>query len=281
VTVTNPSGSFGPDGGSGSVAVSTTRECAWSASASGAWIHLTSGQSGQGEGTVGYRVDANADPVARHAAVSVNGQQAPVAQDAAPCRYDVALSTDSVAASGGRTTADVRTHAACRWTAAANASWMTISPQSGQGPGTIGLTAAPNIGPERTVTLTIGPDSVVLRQLSPPLQPAAPAPAPAPNPPPGPAPTPAPQPPAPAPQPPPAPAPTPAPIDITGKIGQLKGSCPVISFAIDHTQVETTAATDFSPGSCKDIKNKDTVTVRGLQQPDGTVIADSVVEQKR
>ena len=280
VTLTNSSGNFGANGGSGTVNVSTSRECAWSASASGNWIHITSGDSGQGEGTVAYKVDANADPVSRRGDVAVNDQQAQFGQDAAPCRYDVSPAVDALAANGGQTAIQITTHDGCRWTAAADASWATVTPQSGQGSATVALIAAPNAGPERTLTLTIGTDSVVLRQLSAPTTPAGPAPTPGPNPGPAPSPTPAPAPgPAPAP-PPPGPIPNPI-VEVTGAVDQLKGGCPNISFTLDRqTRVVTTAATDFQ-SSCKNIKNRDIVTVRGQQQLDGTLLADTVIEQNR
>ncbi|HTI39283.1 MAG TPA: BACON domain-containing protein [Vicinamibacterales bacterium] len=285
VTLTGPSGSFGAQGGSGSVTVSTSRECAWSASSSGAWIHITTGQSGQGDGTVSYSVDANADPVARQGSVAVNSALAPVSQGAAPCQYKITSSEDSLGANGGQATVGVSTHAACSWTATASATWVTVSPQSGKGPGTVSIIATANPGPARTVTLTIGPDQVVLHQLSPPLTPPAPAPTPGPAPMPAPSPTPPPTPaPGPAPSPSPAPQPPPAPtpiIDVTGQVDQLKGVCPVISFRVDRkTTVQTTTSTDFEAGSCKDIANHDTVFVHGQQQPGGTVIADIVRQQK-
>src|SRR5687767_1816839 len=55
-TLSSPSTSYGPSGGTGTVAVAVERECAWTASASAPWIVLTSGQQGQGEGTVSYRI---------------------------------------------------------------------------------------------------------------------------------------------------------------------------------------------------------------------------------
>ena len=282
VTVTSPSGTIGSNGGSGSVTVSTSRECAWTAAASGNWIHITGSSSGQGDGTVAFTVDANSDPVVRRGDVDVNGQQAQIAQDAAPCKYDASPAADALAAAGGQTPVQLATHDGCHWTAAADASWVTITPQSGQGPATLALIAAPNAGPERSVTLTIGNDTVVLRQLSAAPTPPAPSPTPAPNPGPAPSPTPGPGPgPSPAPQPPPAPPPAPGPtIEFTGRVDQLKGSCPVISFTVDKTHsVQTTSATDFQGGPCKDIKNRDTVTVQGSQQADGVVIAATVIQK--
>ena len=277
VTLSNSSGSFSSDGGTGTVAVSAPRECAWSASASGSWIHISGGQSGQGDGSVAYSVDANGAAAARQANVVVNGLSSPVAQNAAPCRYDVSAPDSSVGAAGGQMTIDMRTQDGCGWSAASNAAWATIAPSSGKGSSMLALTAAPNSGPERTVTLTIGPDNVVLRQLSP----AAPMPAPnppAPAPEPSPSPTPS---PGPAPVPPPAPTPTPNPIvDLTGRVSQVSGRCPTISFTLNSTKIQTTEATTFQGGSCKDVSNKDTVTVHGEQQPNGSVIASVLTLQK-
>lgn len=53
------SASYGASGGNGSVSVTTTAGCPWTASSNSGWIHVTSGASGTGSGTVGYRVDAN------------------------------------------------------------------------------------------------------------------------------------------------------------------------------------------------------------------------------
>jgi hypothetical protein len=53
------SASHGASGGNGSVSVTTTAGCAWTASSNSGWIHVTSGSSGTGSGTVYYSVDAN------------------------------------------------------------------------------------------------------------------------------------------------------------------------------------------------------------------------------
>ena len=50
---------FGPSGGTGSVDVTTQSGCAWTATSNDSWIHITSGSSGTGSGTVNYSVDEN------------------------------------------------------------------------------------------------------------------------------------------------------------------------------------------------------------------------------
>src|ERR687890_461198 len=49
-------------GGSGSVAVSAARECAWSASVEGQWLTIKNGATGPGEGAVEFAAAANPDP---------------------------------------------------------------------------------------------------------------------------------------------------------------------------------------------------------------------------
>ncbi|HEX6465259.1 MAG TPA: BACON domain-containing carbohydrate-binding protein, partial [Vicinamibacterales bacterium] len=101
ISVTNSSSSFGASGGEGTLTVNVPRECSWSAASQAGWITITSGNNGQGDGSVKYQVAANADPVARRSSITVGDQQASVAQDAAPCRYDVSAPGNPIAASGG------------------------------------------------------------------------------------------------------------------------------------------------------------------------------------
>lgn len=176
----NPT-SFGPAGGTGNLSISLSRECAWSATSTAAWIELTSGREGQGEGSVGYRVHANADPVSRRGAISVGERRVDLAQEAAPCRFDLSLSSDTFTADGGQARVDVSTHPACRWTAATSASWITLAPPAGTGPGTLQISASVNPGATRAATVVIAGEPIVLTQAA--RGAAPPAPPPAPNPP--------------------------------------------------------------------------------------------------
>jgi len=58
-SISPTSATYGANGGSGSVSVSTTAGCTWAASSNNNWIHVTSGSSGTGSGTVNYSIDAN------------------------------------------------------------------------------------------------------------------------------------------------------------------------------------------------------------------------------
>jgi hypothetical protein len=75
------SGAISSDGAARSFTVTTNSACPWTASTAASWIHITSGSSGTGSGTVAYSVDANMGG-ARAATIIVSGQTYTVTQDA-------------------------------------------------------------------------------------------------------------------------------------------------------------------------------------------------------
>ena len=129
--MTGTPASFGPGGGSGTLSVGVARECSWSAVSQSPWIAFTSAAQGQGEGTVSYHVAANADPVARQGTIVVGEQHVAVAEEPAPCRFDVSGAPDTVAAAGGQIVIEVRTHALCSWTAGSEVPWVGVTPGAG------------------------------------------------------------------------------------------------------------------------------------------------------
>ena len=189
-TVSAPTAAFGPNGGTGTATVGAPRECTWAASTQASWISIIPPASGQGDGSLSFRVAENPDPVARQGTIAVSDRSLELSQDAAPCAFAVSPNTDVVGAEGGTLTIDVRTNAACSWTASTDAPWATPSPESGKGALTVRLAVAPNSGPERSARVTIASQQLTFSQRSP--APPAPAPAPAPTPAPAPPPTPTP-----------------------------------------------------------------------------------------
>ena len=65
-------------------------------------------------------------------------------------------------------------------------------------------------------------------------------------------------------------------FEIEGSLGGLKGSCPSLSFAVNGFSVLTNSSTVFEGGACSTLKSGDKVTVKGLRQADGSVIATRV-----
>lgn len=89
--------SFTAAGGAGSVTVSAGPNCGWAASAGGAaWLTITSGGLGTGNGTVGYAVAPNGSGAPRSGTITVAGQTYAVTQ-AATQLGTLSLSPSSVA----------------------------------------------------------------------------------------------------------------------------------------------------------------------------------------
>ena len=144
-------------GGSGTLTVTATRECAWSASVEGSWLSIRSGASGQGEGTVEFGAAANPDPQTRTGAVVVNGTRAQISQAAGECVITLDRSSSDFPTAGGSANVQVRASSSlCSWTAVTSDDWISIgSGASGTGNGSVTLSVAPTTGPPRAGSVTI------------------------------------------------------------------------------------------------------------------------------
>ncbi len=159
------SASYPVAGGSGSVTVTAPPCCAWTAVANDAWITVTGGASGTGNGTVSYSVAANSG-AARSGTITVGGQTFTVTQ-AAPCSYGIDPSSADYPLGGGSGTVSVTADAGCGWTAASNAGWITIdSGASGTGNGSVGYSVGVNSGSARSGTVTIAGHTFTVNQAS-------------------------------------------------------------------------------------------------------------------
>lgn len=86
--LTPGSSSVGSGGASGSISVSTTAGCAWTAASNALWITLTGVTSGSGSGAVAYTVAPNSGS-ARIGTMTIAGQTVTISQaGAAPASYD-------------------------------------------------------------------------------------------------------------------------------------------------------------------------------------------------
>jgi all-beta uncharacterized protein/BACON domain-containing protein len=188
VAVANSLSGVPASGAAGELTVTTARDCTWSASSGASWVTLTSASTGQGSGSVAYRVAENADPTPRNASVDVNGQKVSIAQDPAPCRFVVTPSSAQVAGAGGAVKLQIQTNAACTWTASSGVDWITpLSTATGRGAAAVTFNVAPNAAPTgRQAAVTVAGQSIVVSQSAdsaPPPPPPDPGPTP---PPPGP-----------------------------------------------------------------------------------------------
>ncbi len=265
VTVSNTPASFEAGGGTGSVTVNAPRECTWSVAAEAPWISLNGDAAGQGDGSVAYAVSANPAPAARSGALRVEEQRLPLTQAAAPCRFELSRTSESIAAAGGTARVELSTLTGCSWSAASGASWITIaSGQSGNASAAVAMTVALNSGPAREGRVTIAGQSYLVQQAG------ASAPNPPAPPPPGPGPT---------PSPPPTPEPPPTPGEdarVDGRVFLVSGQCPELRFFVNFTAVVTSANVDYRRGTCGDLSSGDRVRVWGTRRGDGAIQATRI-----
>ncbi len=89
LTLSSDSESFGAGGGTGLVNVTTVGTgCAWSATSQAAWIAISSGATGTGDGVVSYTVAPNPAGAPRSSTLSIGGGQTIVTQAAASLTLD-------------------------------------------------------------------------------------------------------------------------------------------------------------------------------------------------
>lgn len=162
--------SFNGNGGTGSVAVTATDGCGWTAVSSVPWVTITSGSSGTGNGTVNYTVAQNSTGSPRSGTMTIAGQTFTVNQSAAGCDYAIAPTSDAYEVTGGSGSINVTTASGCAWTAVSNDSWITVtSGASGNGNGTVSyIVASSSDRNDRTGTITVAGQTFTVTQYSPP-----------------------------------------------------------------------------------------------------------------
>jgi hypothetical protein len=215
---------------------------------------MTSAADGQGNGTVSFRVAENGDPVARQGALAVADRQVSVAQEPAPCRFEVASAATAIAPEGGELTVDVRGHPACTWTARSDVTWAAVSPNTGKGNAVVHVAVSRNTGTARQLSLVVAGQPVNAMQRSADSPPA------------------------------PTPAPTPAPvpvrrIELSGRISDVSGTCPAITFELRGRTVYTTDDTEFKKTACQKIDRGTELKVEGMEMSNGSVRGDRVTKE--
>ncbi len=106
----------------------------WSAVSNASWLTVTP-NSGSGSGTLAYSFTANTSASPRSATISIFGQSLVVTQ--AGVKVRLAPSSAIVTPVAGTGTVSLNVPAGFAWTAYSSAAWMTVSPASGTGPGTL------------------------------------------------------------------------------------------------------------------------------------------------
>ncbi|HYO75300.1 MAG TPA: FG-GAP-like repeat-containing protein [Thermoanaerobaculia bacterium] len=148
------------------VGVTAGDNCAWTAVSNSAFISVTGGAQGTGNGTVTYSVQANVGGAPRVGTITIAGKTFTVNQ-AAQQACSVSLTDGSarfIIRDGATNTIAFTT--ACSWSASSNAGWLTLNNPSGAGSGELSFTVTPNTSIYRRIaTVTIGGTPVTITQI--------------------------------------------------------------------------------------------------------------------
>lgn len=126
VTLTPSNPSFTSNAGTGTISVTAPGGCSWTAAPSDAWITITSGSSGTGNGQIGYSVAATTTTAARWARIAVGSAVAVVTQAGLAGSATISPSSASFPAAGGNGIISVATNAQdYAWSFTSNADWIT------------------------------------------------------------------------------------------------------------------------------------------------------------
>ena len=156
---------FAGEGGGGSIAVSSPSNCPWTTEGVPGWMTITSGDSGNGNGTFTYFVAANDTAISRSGNLLIAGQIFTILEDGATCSYSISPASQSFAAFGGTGSVAVTALAGCGWMAMSNDSWISVSSGNSSGDGTASVSAAANdSGLPRTGSLTIAGQTLTVTQ---------------------------------------------------------------------------------------------------------------------
>ncbi|MEK6301611.1 MAG: FG-GAP-like repeat-containing protein [Acidobacteriota bacterium] len=176
VTVTPPptsisptSQSFTQSGGADTVNVTSPSSCTWTAVSNDAWITVTTGASGSGNGIVNYSVAVNNSLDSRTGTMTIAGQTFTVNQAAVVCAYSILPIERAHVSEAGSDTVSVSAPGVCSWTAASNDSWLSInSGANGAGDGIVGYSYEANESAgSRIGTLTIAGQTFTVTQSGP------------------------------------------------------------------------------------------------------------------
>jgi hypothetical protein len=152
----------GAQGGNGQLSISTGPQCPWTAMTGDEWVSFAQ-SSGSGAATLNFTVQGTSGP-ARVGTAVVAGQTFTINQGQG-CTFQVQPTTHNVAAAGGTAMVNVTAPQGCGWSAASEASWITIQGvSSGAGNGAIMFAAAANSGAARTGALSVAGQRVTVVQ---------------------------------------------------------------------------------------------------------------------
>ncbi|GEM_PF-1254915 len=153
ITPTTTSHSLLPE--TGTLTITAPANCPWTATSNDGWIRITSGNSGQGNGTITYSVAGNTEFVMispyipsknRNGTLTIAEQTVTINQKGeADCTYTITPTTASHSANSETGTLTITAPTGCNWYASSNDRWISItSKDRGQGNGTLTYSVTDN-----------------------------------------------------------------------------------------------------------------------------------------
>lgn len=137
----------------------------WTASSSAEWLQITAGTSGAGSAAVTVSAGSNPSVTSRTGQVTVAGKTFTVTQSGTPATVTTPMTI--LGADGGGAWVDVVVGGSASWTAASNASWLSVAlGETGNGTGNVFIIADPytDTSRSRTGTVTIAGQTIYFTQ---------------------------------------------------------------------------------------------------------------------
>ena len=150
----------------GTVTVSVQSGCTWTAQSNINWANITSGSTGEGNGSVTYSITANPTPQNRRGTLTIAGQTFTFFQNQIECSYSITPTHHTHSANGETGSFSVKAATGCQWTAHSTVPWVNVTAgQNGQGAGIVTYSIDPNSSQQnRQGTLTIAGQTYTVNQ---------------------------------------------------------------------------------------------------------------------
>lgn len=159
------SATVGKAAGTGSITVTATAGCEWSAVSHNSWLRITSGASGIGNGTINYEYDEHSGPSPRIGHITLNEEVFTLTQSGT-CVYTLSISSTEFDVIGGSGTIQIQTsETTCPWEATTDVTWLHFSgASSGTGNGFVYFKVDYNYGAARVGRIFIAGRIFVITQ---------------------------------------------------------------------------------------------------------------------
>jgi uncharacterized protein (TIGR03437 family) len=142
--------------------------CPWTAVSNNNWITVSFGQSGTGNGTVGYAYSSNTSLTPQTGTITVGNATFTITQAGGSCTYSISPTSATVPTGGGSGSFTVTATAGCSWTPTSNEPWLTVTSGPGSGNGLVVYSATPNTtSATQTATIIVGTQTFTVTQPGP------------------------------------------------------------------------------------------------------------------